>query len=259
MPIRRDLPARLVCHFSCGAASAVATKLALTEHLGEVLIVNAFIAEEHPDNRRFLGDCERWFGHRVTVLRDEKFGASTDEVWRRNRYINGMYGAPCSRALKRELLEGVCLPEDVNVLGFTAEEEDRLDKLIAANNGRKLLCPLIDRGLTKADCLSIVEHAGIELPMMYRLGYDNANCRGCPKGGQAYWQAIREDFPERFIAVKAIQEAIGPGAYFLRFRSGPRKGERMPLADLPAGRGDMCREPSFSCSFFCAMAEEDIA
>lgn len=52
---------RHVCQFSCGAASAVATKLTLAHVPREdVLIVNAFIQEEHEDNRRFLTDCERW-------------------------------------------------------------------------------------------------------------------------------------------------------------------------------------------------------
>jgi hypothetical protein len=54
----------MVCRFSCGAASAVATKLTLAEHSAEeVVIINAFIQEEHTDNRRFLADCEKWHGH----------------------------------------------------------------------------------------------------------------------------------------------------------------------------------------------------
>lgn len=251
---------RIVCQFSCGAASAVATKLTLLDHTaGRVEIINAFIVEEDEDNRRFLADCERWFGRPVTVLRNEKFNASTDEVWRRERYIKGIYGAPCSRALKRSVLEAFSRPDDIFVLGYTSEERDRLDSFLDANNGRKVYTPLIDRNLGKGDCLAIVERAGIELPMMYRRGYDNANCKGCPKGGQSYWQAIREDFPERFSAVRSIQETIGPGAYFLRFRSGPRKGERMSLAELPPGRGNMRDEPSFSCSFFCEMVNQDLA
>ena len=64
---------RIVSHFSCGAASAVATKLILAEFPpSQVVIYNAFIVEEHADNRRFLADCEKWFDHPVTVLRDEK-------------------------------------------------------------------------------------------------------------------------------------------------------------------------------------------
>lgn len=78
---------RIVCHFSCGAASAVATKLAIAEHGKENLVIyNAFIVEEDSDNRRFLADCEKWFGHPVTVLRDEKYGASAHNVWKQRRY-----------------------------------------------------------------------------------------------------------------------------------------------------------------------------
>lgn len=249
----------MVCHFSCGAASAVATKLILAECDPEdVLIVNAFVKEEHEDNRRFLADCEKWFNHPVLVMRDEKFGASTDEVWRRKRFMKGLRGAPCSIALKRSILDSVTLPADIDVFGFTAEEEDRFEQLQGNHSERRMRAPLIEKSLGKDDCLAMVERAGIELPMMYRLGYDNASCIGCPKGGQAYWQSIREDFPERFATIQGIQESIGPGANFLRFRSGPRVNERMALSELPAGRGNMKSEPSFSCSFFCQLAEQEI-
>lgn len=248
---------RTVCQFSCGAASAIATKLTLAQH-PESIIVNAFIKEEHDDNRRFLADCEQWFGRTIIVLRDEKYGASTDEVWRRKRYMKGPRGAPCSSVLKRNLLATIAMPGDVNVLGFTREEADRFDDLCDRFPEEHFRAPLIEHSLGKNDCLAMIERAGIELPMMYRLGYANANCIGCPKGGQAYWQNIREDFPQRFTDIMQIQEDIGPGANFLRFRSGPRINERMPLADLPDGRGDMKTEPNFSCSFFCQMAEQEI-
>jgi len=45
--------------------------------------------------------------------------------------------------------------------------------------------------------------------MMYRLGYDNANCPACVKGGEGYFRAIREDFPEWFEELAAVQESIG--------------------------------------------------
>jgi hypothetical protein len=250
---------RIVCQFSCGAASAVATKLILAAYApSEVMIVNAFIKEEHEDNRRFLADCEKWFAHPIIVLRDVRYGASTDEVWRQKRFMKGLRGAPCSSVLKRKLLATVAEPGDVNVLGFTREEADRFDDLCDRFPGESFRAPLIERDLGKDDCYAMIERSGIELPMMYRLGYDNANCIGCPKGGQAYWQNIRADFPERFVTIQGLQEGIGPGANFLRFRSGPRNGERMSLAELPSGRGDMKKEPSFSCSFFCQMAEQEI-
>lgn len=243
---------RIVCHFSCGAASAVATKLILSRFdRSRVVILNAFIVEEHPDNRRFLADCERWLDHPITVIRDEKYGASVDEVWTRRRYIKNHFGAPCSGLLKREVIEAVCLPDDTHVFGFTADEADRAKRFEATG----ALFPLIEANLTHADCLAMIERAGIELPMMYRLGFNNANCIGCCKGGEGYWNKIREVFPERFAQVVQIQESIGAGAYLFRNR---KTGERFGLKDLKpdAGRHD---EPLASCSFFCDIAEQEFA
>lgn len=248
------MTARVVSHFSCGAASAVATKLALAEH-ADVVIVNAFVKEEHPDNQRFLRDCEKWFGREVTCVRDTRFSASTVEVFKRQRYMAGRNGAPCTKFLKREVLDKFGRPDDAWVLGYTAEESARLDRFIDANNDRRVLVPLIDRGLTKNDCLAMLERAGIELPVMYRMGYRNNNCIGCVKGGEGYWNKIRIDFPERFEEIATIQEKIGPGAYLFRNR---KTGERYSLRDLPAGKGHYPSEPDFQCGVTCELTEHEL-
>lgn len=249
---------RIVCQFSCGAASAVATKLALAQYGADhdVQIINAYIKQEHEDNRRFLADCEKWFGRAIVQLRDEKYGADIVQVFRRERYVKGPKGAPCTRMLKRRLLDGWKLPGDVIVFGFTAEEEDRWTDWLENNPGMTALAPLVTAGLGKEDCKAMVQRAGIRLPVMYEMGYANANCRGCVKGGEAYWRAIREDFPEDFEALCCVQDELGLGSWFLRYRSGPRMGERFPLRDLPDGpikRNDALP----SCSFFCELAESE--
>jgi len=246
---------RLVCRFSCGAASAVATKLMLAESPDSVVIINAFVQEEHEDNRRFLADCERWFGRSITVLRDEKYGASTHEVWKKKRYMAGHNGAPCSKALKRDLLESFRQPGDITVLGFTVEESKRLTRFFDADSDSLPCAPLIERGLTKSDCLAIIERAGIELPAMYRLGYHNANCIGCVKGGEGYWNKIRRDFPSQFAQIADIQESIGPGAYLFRNR---KTGVRYSLRQLPPDAGRYPDEPNIECGFSCEIAEQDL-
>lgn len=246
----------MVMHFSCGAASAVAAKLTIAKNKPEdVLIVNAFIQQEHKDSARFLKDCERWFNHPITVLRNESHQASTYEVWRRKRFMNSRDGAPCSSLLKRKVLDTVREPGDVDVIGFTGEEGDRLDSLREFYPDRKIIAPLIDANLSKADCLAMVERAGIALPAMYLLGYDNNNCIGCVKGGEGYWNKIRRDFPAQFIEIAEIQKAIGPGAYLFRDRA---TGARYSLYDLPPDKGRYSDEPKISCSFFCQIAEQDI-
>ena len=254
---------RIVCRFSCGAASAVATKLVLGVYglTHDVHVANAFLKEEHEDNRRFLADCEVWFARKIVVLRDEKYGASTREVFRRRRYLKGLSGAPCSKLLKRELLDSYAKPGDTLVLGYTADPRDaaRFDNWLDAHNELRAIAPLIDAGLTKSDVLAMVERAGLVLPLMYRLGFHNANCIGCVKGGAGYWNKIRKHFPEDFDEMAGIEKTIGPGARLLRHRSGPLKGQRFYLHELPPDAGRYEDEPQIECGASCEAAEDSDA
>ena len=253
---------RIVAQFSCGAASAVATKLAIAEHGDSVVIVNAYIEEEHPDNRRFAVDCEQWFGKPIVNLRDTKYDASAIKVFETVGYIKGRNGAACTTRIKRGLLKTFERPGDVLVLGYTAEEKWRFDDWQENWPDRKIIAPLIERGLTKEDCKAMVERAGITLPAMYLLGYDNANCIGCVKGGLGYFRAVREDFPEQFERLAQAEQKVfelhGEDAYILRHRSGPLNGKRFPLRELPPGKANRA-EPLPSCGLFCEMAEKEYA
>ncbi|WP_122432086.1 hypothetical protein [Pseudomonas viridiflava] len=246
---------RIVCQFSCGAASAVATKLALADFgaTHDVQILNAYLANEHEDNRRFLTDCEAWFGRPVTVLRDEKYGADIIEVFRRERFMKSQYGAPCTKLLKRRLLDSWKQPRDVMVFGYTAEEIDRFDDFRERNPDRPVIAPLIERGLGKEDCKAMIQRAGIELPIMYRMGYENANCIGCVKGGEGYFRAIREDFPEQFEALCKVQDTLGSGSYLHRYRDTNVRFSLRELGDGPVRRNEKIP----ACSFFCELAEAD--
>ena len=127
---------RIVCWFSCGAASAVATKLAISNKPkdSELVVVYTHVEEEHPDNMRFMKDCERWFGQEIQVLKNEKYNGSISEVFSREKYMSGIMGAPCTRLLKREVRKKFQQPDDIHVFGYTAEEQHRVDRFIDANN-----------------------------------------------------------------------------------------------------------------------------
>lgn len=250
---------RIVCQFSCGAASAVAWKLTVAKH-PEAIAVNAYIANECEDNRRFLADCERWVGRTVTVLRDEKYGADINNVFRAVGYLKGPRGASCTSRIKRGLLRQFEQPGDVLVLGYTADEHWRYDDWLDEWPDRPILAPLIERGLTKEDCKAMVERAGIVLPLQYRRGYANANCKVCIKGGMGYMRAAREDFPAEFEEVCKSEDMAyalhGDNARIFRHRSGPLKGQRFALRELPAGPADRADGPP-ECGLFCEMAEQE--
>lgn len=240
---------RIVCWFSCGAASAVATKLAIQENAGKVplVVVCNLVREEHPDNRRFLKDCERWFGQPVEVLENKKYGGSAEAVWKHVRYMANRWGAPCTLYLKREMRRAFQKPGDLNVFGYTAEEQHRVDRFIDANPDARIWPVLVERGLSKTDCLGILSKAGIEIPVMYRLGYNNNNCIGCVKGGLGYWNKIRQDFPEIFERRAKLSRALG--AKLLEYR-----GKRIFLDELPPGAGNYKSEHSVECGFLCELA-----
>lgn len=246
---------RVVSWFSCGAASAVATKLAIADH-GEVTIAYCEVIEEHPDNKRFLADCEKWFGQPITILRNEKYGASTYEVFRKTRYLVGPGGARCSLELKKSLRKDFERPDDIQVFGYTAEEQDRLDSFIDANNGIHAVAPLIERGLMKSDCLAMIDRAGIEIPAMYRLGYHNNNCIGCVKGGAGYWNKIRVDFPFVFERMSGVEQLLGR-AICKPTIDGVRRLVQLKDLPLDAGRHDEDGPPQ--CGFTCELAEREIA
>lgn len=241
---------RRVVWFSCGAASAVAARLTLAEHGHEgTHLVYTDPGAEHPDNERFLADVERWLAHPVEVLRSERY-ADTWQVWSERRFLNGPTGALCTTELKKKLRFAFQRPDDVQVFGYTVEEQNRADRFRDQNPGVDLRTPLIERGLTKDDCLAMIDRAGIELPAMYRLGYRNNNCIGCPKGGMGYWNKIRRDFPGVFGRMAELERDLG--ATCLRDR-----GEPLFLDDLDPGRGNHADEPSFACSLLCQLAEDE--
>lgn len=246
---------RIVCWFSCGAASAVATKLAIeANRAGEnlpLIVARCYVAEEHPDNDRFALDCERWFGVPVTVLMNEKFEGSIYKVFEKERYIAGIHGAPCTRALKKRVREDFQESGDLQVFGYTAEEQDRVDQFIDANADARLWPILVEQGLMHSDCLAMVQRAGIELPAMYKLGYRNNNCIGCVKGGAGYWNKIRVDFPEAFDRQAEIGRRLG-------VRLVKVDGQRVFLDELPTGVGDYPKEPEIQCGIFCEMAERSM-
>ena len=74
------------------------------------------------------------------------------------------------------------------------------------------------------------------------------------KGGEGYYRAIREDYPEQFEELCKVQDELGPGSYLHRNRP---TNEQFSLRELGEGavRGN---EKLPACSFFCELAEADI-
>lgn len=237
--------ARVVVWFSCGSASAVAGKLALNQYGDDVIFACCVIPNEHPDNERFLRDCEKWYGKDILRLSNPKYKDAWD-VWEKTKYLVGPTGARCTQELKKQVRNKFQKVTDIQVFGFTSEEIDRANRFKEQNPEVNLVTPLIDFNYNKQDCLKTIEEAGIEIPMMYKLGYKNNNCIGCVKGGTGYWNKIRKDFPDVFARMAKLERSLGATIT-------KHKGQRIYLDELPENVGKYSTEDDFQCGLLCGV------
>jgi hypothetical protein len=250
---------RLVCWFSAGAASAVATKLAIASYANthDVVVARCIVPEEHEDNDRFAADCERWFGLPIRNLRSTEY-ESCEDVWTRRRFMSGPHGAVCSIEMKKAVrwaFEKEWHPS-LQVFGYTAEELLRVARFRSENPEVGIVAPLIERGLDKADCHAIVARAGIEMSAMYRIGFPNGNCKGCVNAqSPRYWNRTRRHFPEVFEARAKLSRALG--VRLVKGTSGAR--ERIFLDELDPLLDGEDEAPTADCSLLCYSASQDIA
>lgn len=220
-------PGRKVVWFSCGAASAVAAKLAIDAYGDDCTVVYCdTLASEHPDNARFFNEVEHWLGRKIEVIRSEKY-RTIDDVFEKTRFMASRLGARCTTELKKLPREAFQDSRDTHIFGYTAEEERRASLFEEYNPTLSVEWILIDRQVTKQRCLGVIEQAGIALPQMYQLGFDHNNCPGCVKSSSpGYWNKVRRHFPETFARRATQSRAIN-------CRLVKIDGQRVFLDELP--------------------------
>lgn len=205
--------------WSAGVTSAVACKMAL-EMYENVELYYIHIDSAHEDNARFKRECEEWYGCKINTLKSSEFKDQFDVI-EKTGTVNTPWGAPCTKRLKKDVRfdfeknHQIALSNDKvvsnQIWGF---EFDKRQINRAIRFGQQYpdthpLFPLIEKGIDKEMCAGMILNAGIDLPMMYRLGYSNNNCIGCVKGGMGYWNKIRVDFPKHFDRMANLERKMG--------------------------------------------------
>ena len=226
-----------VCWISAGVSSFIAGYV-IKDTVDEFIYTH--IDNQHPDSLRFIKDCEKVLGKKITILQSNY--KSVDNVIKTFGFINGPYGAKCTEILKKRVRkEWEYGKKDLTyVWGFDVDERHRAERLLESMPEFKHEFPLIDNSLTKQDCHAIADRLGIKRPKMYDLGYQNNNCVGCIKGGMWYWNKIRTDFPEVFESSAKLERDIGASII---------KG--VYLDELEPNRGRKEEEISVDCGIMC--------
>jgi len=232
----------IISWFSGGITSAVATKIALSIY-DDVVPIFIETGGHHKDMPRFVHDCETWFGCKIEVLQDTRFKDHID-LCEKLKVVNFVAGAECSRTLKKRVRQKYekNLDFDGQVFGFEFEKAqvNRAIRFKEQNPQTLPLFPLIEKQIDKSACMAMVEKAGIELPVMYKLGYANNNCVGCVKGGMGYWNKIRQDFPEQFDRMAKVERKLGYTCL-----------KNTYLDELEPERGRHKLPPMPECDLFC--------
>lgn len=237
---------RVVCWFSCGATSAIACSIAL-EKYPNAIVAYCDTGSEHPDNKRFIVECQEWFGREIRILGSKKYG-SIWEVFEKTKYLVGVRGARCTTELKKKVRQDFAEPEDLHVLGFDSSESLRAETFRQNNPEMRTWFPLLDQSISKIECLERLASLGIELPAMYRMGYQNNNCIGCVKGQAGYWNKIRKDFPDVFARMAEVERSLDAAICKTYAGDGERKRVFLDELDPEMGRYE---DLNFDCGLFC--------
>lgn len=205
---------KVILWWSGGVTSAVACKITIDLY-GAENCRSIFIdtANESKDTYRFKKDCEKWYGLPIESISGlgDKYKTIQD-VWRKYKSLNVAHGAICSSTLKRDVRLKWQKENNYRyqVFGFDIDEPKRAKSMSLNYPDARAIYPLLFHGMSKKDCIKMLEDAEIEIPIMYKYGFNNNNCfkTGCVQGGIGYWQKMKRDFPKKFEAMAEIEHEL---------------------------------------------------
>lgn len=142
-------------------------------------------------------------------------GRTPWEVFNDERFLGNSRIDPCSKILKRKLLDkwkrDNCAPMTTIVVGITYTEIARLERLQEITRGKwHYVSPLCRQPLrSKRDCMDMANAVGLIPPRLYHMGFPHANCGGfCVKAGQGAFALLHDKMPDRYAQHEAEEEAI---------------------------------------------------
>jgi 3'-phosphoadenosine 5'-phosphosulfate sulfotransferase (PAPS reductase)/FAD synthetase len=205
----------VIVAISGGKASAWCADWALKQYPKEMVILYFNDTKwEHADLYRFLNDLSEYFNHPITYDSD---GRNPETLFYDNNALANNRMPFCSRILKAERLQRFYKDGDTLVFGIGNDEPYRAKRLIdvyqtvaiKTNKYPKLRFPLISENVTKQQINEFLEIAGIQEPVLYRLGFLHNNCSGgCIRAGKKQWKLLYEKLPEVYMDRERVEREM---------------------------------------------------
>ncbi len=223
-----------VVHFSGGSCSWAAGKRVVERHgLDGVILLFADVKYEDEDTYRYLAESAANIGAPLVTIAD---GRNPWEVFHDERMLGNSRFDPCSKILKRQLLDrwvrANCDADTVHHFGIHSSEIDRFLNLRARMAPTKVSAPLCERPIMGLRGIQDWEaREGLRRQKLYEEGFPHANCGGrCVKQGQAGWALLLRRRPDSFAECERkeqeMRDFLGKNVSMLKERTG---GESRPL------------------------------
>lgn len=188
---------------------------------------------EDEDLYRFVAEGSDALGCRLVRVAD---GRDIWQVFKDERFLGNSRIDPCSRILKRELLDqwkSENAHDAAWVIGYTVCEPSRFDKFKARHPNAR--APLMEPPTIKSQDVAgefSSMFPTLRAPRLYAMGAKHNNCGGgCVKAGQKHFDWLRRTLPEVYAkwerGEQELREYLGKDVTILTDRRG---GEKKPLS-----------------------------
>lgn len=214
MKLQADsVPRKHVVMFSGGIGSwAAAKRVAATYGTENLTLLFTDTMMEDEDLYRFIDEAAANVGGTFVRLCD---GRTPWEVFEDEKFIGNNRVDPCSRVLKRSLMDkwrdANCDPLRTTIyVGIDWTEKHRLTKLHSRCAPWIYEAPLCAPPFRlKSELLEELKSEGIRPPRLYDLGFSHNNCGGfCCKAGHAHFRLLLKTMPERYAFHEAQEAAL---------------------------------------------------
>jgi 3'-phosphoadenosine 5'-phosphosulfate sulfotransferase (PAPS reductase)/FAD synthetase len=206
---------RVICTLSGGKASAWCADWALKNYPKEdVLLYFNDTKWEHEDLYRFLNDLSAYFDKEIFYDSD---GRNPEQLFYKHNAIANNRMPFCSRELKADRLQKFYEDGDTIIFGISSDEAHRAKRITEiyttiANKRKKwpiLRFPLISENVTREQVNNFLIEAGIEQPLLYKLGFTHNNCSGgCVRAGKKHWKLLYEKLPEVYLDRERMEREV---------------------------------------------------
>lgn len=199
----------------------------------DLIVIFCDVKNEDKDLYRFLNDIEKKFNLKIKRLSD---GRTPIELSKEEKFLYNSRVANCSKKLKSKIFNNylkTIKDECILYFGIDFTEIHRCEAIRKNYKNYRCEFPLCNPPfLYKYEMLELLKQDRIEVPRMYRLGFNHNNCRGqCFKGGIGHFKNLLEKDRETFIEFEKQEQDlikhIGKDVAILK-----RKGKPFTLKEL---------------------------